>query len=36
MEEGTLYSMLKKSKKLEYADAAKKIKEISKGIIYMH
>ncbi len=36
MEEGTLYSVLKKKKKLDYDDAAKKIKQIAQGIIYMH
>lgn len=36
MEEGTLYGVLKKQKRLEYGDAAVKIKEIAKGIIYMH
>ncbi len=36
MEEGTLYAVLKKKKKLDYLEAAVKIKEIAKGIIYMH
>lgn len=36
MEEGTLYSELKKNKKLSESDAAVKIKQIAKAIVYMH
>jgi serine/threonine protein kinase len=36
MMEGTLYKELKKNKKLCEADAAIKVKQIAKAIVYMH
>jgi hypothetical protein len=36
MVEGTLYKELKKNKKLSEVDAAIKIKQIAKAIVYMH
>lgn len=36
MEEGTLYGELKRKKKLSESEAAVKIKQIAKAIVYMH
>lgn len=36
MEEGTLYSELKKKKKLTEQETALKIKQIAKAVVYMH
>ena len=36
MEEGTLYSHLKKNKTLKQEDASKKLRDVLSGVAYMH
>lgn len=36
MEEGTLYSQLKKQKTLNQAQASKKLRDVLEGVKYMH
>lgn len=36
MEEGTLYSALKKKKTFKQADASKKLRDVLDGVFYLH